>query len=873
MFQEARRDPTLRKFDSNKNFLWGVAASVDAFGCGDFDPGTDGQDMFTTRNHYSLNYSNTAPGSEWGYQGQTLNGIAYPADSRINASGVTWVRRLGPSNSRFLFFGASATYSIYRFVGETAVPCGQISSAYNSTTQMGSVKLWLDANGDGVEQPSEDSTYDIHISNGPNSYGTFDVDSAGDIWYMYAINPVTLVHLTFQGLNSFGVPTYSLSTGVQSALTPTGTSNIIKYDRPNDAMYLADTSGIYNSGVYRYDNWSTQWANYLANGTPCVARYHLALPSYAQANDWFYQGYPTYTVWKGIDVAGGYIFAWDEFSDIHVFDAALANPVLNIAPGPEVDGLVVWTDPAVAHAFKRSTGEYVLTQEDSGYNAKNLLYRWTPTVDTAISGPPTNLAALSDNGVIHLTWTGPRGQLTKYRVYRSTTSGGETLLADNVMAPDYNDPTGSPVTTYYYEVSAVNAVGESAKSNEASAVNMSAFAGFVRADGTTHGAWKGVYGALGNYVVGDANNLPSLAAISQDGILQTIVALPGNATPPGELQQPGTGTGYELYQWFNYLFPSFAYSPVHIDLNLTDGLVHQIAFYCADWGPNGTGYNMAQSIQISDAVTGAALDTRPMVAGSYIGGEYMDWYIAGHCKLTTTPTNGWTATVSGIFIDPVVDSPPTASLTAPANNAVYSAAPATIDLAATATANGSGGTISKVEFYNGATLLGTATSSPYTYYWTNVPVGTYTLTAKAYDNLSVSTTSSALKVNVDNPPTVSLTAPANNAVYSPAPATVALAAAATANASGGTISKVEFYNGATLLGTATSSPYTYSWTSVPVGMYTLTAKAYDNLNISTTSSVDTINVDNPPTVSLTAPSNNTNYVGPASVTITATGRS
>ena len=60
-----------------------------------------------------------------------------------------------------------------------------------------------------------------------------------------------------------------------------------------------------------------------------------------------------------------------------------------------------------------------------------------------------------------------------------------------------------------------------------------------------------------------------------------------------------------------------------------------------------------------------------------------------------------------------------------------------------------------------------------------------------------------------------------------------------ANASDATgISKVEFYNGTTLLATILTAPYNFNWLSVPTGTYTLTAKAYDSAgNISNSSSV------------------------------------
>jgi len=65
------------------------------------------------------------------------------------------------------------------------------------------------------------------------------------------------------------------------------------------------------------------------------------------------------------------------------------------------------------------------------------------------------------------------------------------------------------------------------------------------------------------------------------------------------------------------------------------------------------------------------------------------------------------------------------------------------------------------------------------------------------------------------------------------PASIALAASA--SDSDGTISRVDFYDGATFLGSATTPPYTLSWTDVPEGAHSLTAVAVDNQLGSTTS--------------------------------------
>ena len=101
------------------------------------------------------------------------------------------------------------------------------------------------------------------------------------------------------------------------------------------------------------------------------------------------------------------------------------------------------------------------------------------------------------------------------------------------------------------------------------------------------------------------------------------------------------------------------------------------------------------------------------------------------------------------LISLTVDAPPTASITSPTNNAPF-VAPANLTIEASAT--DSDGTISRVEFFQGTNKLGQDLTSPYSLTWSNVTAGSYTLTARATDNLGAVTTSAAVSISVSNSP-------------------------------------------------------------------------------------------------------------------------
>ena len=129
----------------------------------------------------------------------------------------------------------------------------------------------------------------------------------------------------------------------------------------------------------------------------------------------------------------------------------------------------------------------------------------------------------------------------------------------------------------------------------------------------------------------------------------------------------------------------------------------------------------------------------------------------------TTTITAALAGVSGHTVLTVQATLPTISLTSPANGASYGAPPR-ISLAASVTANGH--SITKVQFYNGATLLGEDTTAPYAFTWSSVSAGSYSLTAQVVYDSGSTVASSAANVTVTNQlPAIALTSPANNASF------------------------------------------------------------------------------------------------------------
>ncbi|HEY4850915.1 MAG TPA: glycoside hydrolase family 48 protein [Streptosporangiaceae bacterium] len=160
------------------------------------------------------------------------------------------------------------------------------------------------------------------------------------------------------------------------------------------------------------------------------------------------------------------------------------------------------------------------------------------------------------------------------------------------------------------------------------------------------------------------------------------------------------------------------------------------------WSGNWT--QSGKNVTVTNANWNGSLATN---ASTQIGANFS--YSGTNTAPTVFTINGTTCTGP-----PPAQPPPTVSITSPTAGSIFTPGSA-ISLAATAMAGGTG-TIASVAFYESTsattnTLVGVSTTAPYAVQWTNVPAGSYSLTAVATDNLNQTTTSSPVAITVAGP--------------------------------------------------------------------------------------------------------------------------
>jgi hypothetical protein len=157
---------------------------------------------------------------------------------------------------------------------------------------------------------------------------------------------------------------------------------------------------------------------------------------------------------------------------------------------------------------------------------------------------------------------------------------------------------------------------------------------FVQTDLTTQGNWKTVYGSQGYNVIQDTASYPSYVTVTPGNVYTYTWA--ASTSDVRGLQKAASGTDRIAGCWYT---PNASFT---VDLNFSDTVQHQVAFYFVDWDSGGR----SVQAQILDAGNNV-LDTQNLT--SFVNGAYLVWKLSGHVKLQVANVGGVNPVLSGIF--------------------------------------------------------------------------------------------------------------------------------------------------------------------------------------------------------------------------------
>ena len=148
-------------------------------------------------------------------------------------------------------------------------------------------------------------------------------------------------------------------------------------------------------------------------------------------------------------------------------DIDSARIIMNVAATSYTD--TGTTDTRLAAS---TTYDYIVVANDSVGSSTDS--NTATAITPALLAAPANLTATGGNAQISLSWDAVTGA-TEYQIYRAATADGELTRIDSntmITARSYTDTDVTPGTTYRYTVRAVDVIGESADSTEASATTL-----------------------------------------------------------------------------------------------------------------------------------------------------------------------------------------------------------------------------------------------------------------------------------------------------------------------------------------------------------------------------------------------------------------
>jgi len=273
------------------------------------------------------------------------------------------------------------------------------------------------------------------------------------------------------------------------------------------------------------------------------------------------------------------------------------------------------------------------------------------------------------------------------------------------------------------------------------------------------------------------------------------------------------------------------------------------------WEGDASGTSLTQQVTMDQArsvqaIFGTFVTTPPLEGGSVLNWPSSGPYpFASRLRISAIPSNGWyfiqwVEPAAGQMVSPLIFEVTNAF---PTVRAVFGSLPNSTTFALTTLVNGNGVVTKSPQQPNyPKNFPVTLTAAPAATFlgWSGDESGTNPVLTVSMDTNKTITANFTGGANV--PPLISLFNPTNGATLR-APASVIVSATASDADTNGTIIGVNFYDGATLLGTRTNAPFDITWLSPATGTHILTAVGTDNGLLSATSAPVAVTIQAVPT--------------------------
>lgn len=258
--------------------------------------------------------------------------------------------------------------------------------------------------------------------------------------------------------------------------------------------------------------------------------------------------------------------------------------------------------------------------------------------------------------------------------------------------------------------------------------------------------------------------MASVAAGVLASVTGTVVVVTGLVTTatPAAAATTGCTIAYQNLNSWESTSTSGGFNATLAITNLGDPISHWTVTFTAPSGTTVTGgwnatYTITSTVSATDAgwngpIATNATNTSVGVQGTWSRATAGSAPPSPFPQPTDFALNGVRCTGGTTS----ANLPPTISLTNPTGGQAFNQG-TTINIGANA--SDPDGTVAKVEFLDGSTVIGTDTTSPFSFAWTNAATGTHSVSARATDNSGATTTTTPITITIvtSNPGT---TAPA-----------------------------------------------------------------------------------------------------------------